>query len=274
MTNLILFACLLAGIYLIKRSKAKRRLRPPKVLTSLSVSIGLLVAGLLVTSFVPAAGLAVTAAAAIVLTVDRLKSRRLHRTDGWLVAWPRILEETIVRIQALGESFPLAFINSGLKSPEPIRALFSQMGERYEMGTDMSLILTDLSKQSPPPNNFYLEQLSSTATLSVGELLNMLRSIQNQMQEQLHFERELKSKLAGVKIAKFFIIAIPLVLALAGIAIAGINSYLSSSGIATITVCLAISEICLLWSNLYIDTRTVDQPLAELALSIRKSKTS
>ena len=199
---------------------------------------------------VPAIVSAVFAATAPVATY---RERRRRLRDAARDAWPYLIEEIRLQTGALGRSIPVALLEAGRKAPtEPMRKAFDEANRTWLLTTSFQRA-TDVLKQmlADPTADVVVETLLVAHEIGGSDLEGRLASLVEDRRTDLRNRHEARSRQAGVRFARWFVLGVPAGMAMVGLAIGeGRAAYSSAGGQIAVVIGIVLTGACWLWANM------------------------
>ena len=196
------------------------------------------------------ASIAVALAAAGV-PVAGARSRRRHRRELARASWPRMLEELRLQVVSLGRSIPQALLDVGLRGPEELRPAFEATRREWAITTDLERALDVLrSRLADPTADAACETLLIAHEVGGTDVDQRLKALIEDRIQDLQGRKDARSKQAGVRFARAFVLLVPAGMALVGLMIGdGRAAYATASGQAAVLVALALLGLCWWWAS-------------------------
>jgi tight adherence protein B len=196
------------------------------------------------------APLAVGAVAATV-PIASARSRRRARRDLAREAWPRMIEEIRLQAVSLGRSIPQALLSVGMRGPREMRSAFAAAQREWLISTDFGRTLDVLKAQlADPTADAVCETLLIAHEVGGTDVDRRLRALIDDRIQDLQGRKDARSKQAGVRFARLFVLIVPIGMAMAGLAIGeGRAAYASAQGQAMILVAFGLMGACWLWAG-------------------------
>ncbi|MEX1177431.1 MAG: hypothetical protein WEB09_03125 [Nitriliruptor sp.] len=198
----------------------------------------------------PVAGLVIggTAAAAPVLTA---RSRRQQRRERTRDAWPRMLEELRLQAISLGRSIPQALFSVGLRGPEELRPAFAAAQREWLISTDFDRTLEVLKAQlADPTADAVAETLLIAHEIGGTDVDRRLKALIEDRIQDLQGRKDARAKQAGARFARWFVLIVPIGMALVGLSIGeGRAAYASAGGQLAVIGALGLIALCWLWAG-------------------------
>lgn len=179
----------------------------------------------------------------------RLEARR-QRTRAQQ-AWPRMIEEMRVITGSLGRSVPQALFDVGARAPAAMRPAFAAAHREWLLSTDFARTVAMLQHDlADPTADAVLETLLVAHEIGGTDLDQRLEALAAARVVDLEGRRDATAKQAGVRFARWFVLAVPAGMALAGMSVGnGRAAYATAEGQAIVVVALAVIVGCWLWAD-------------------------
>jgi tight adherence protein B len=214
------------------------------VVTVVGGALGYLLFGGLIPAFIAAvfAGTFPMAAA---------RARHLARLAEAREAWPRLLEELRLLTGSLGRSIPQALFDVGRRAPYEMRAAFAAAEREWLLTTDfertLRLLRTELADATA---DVVCETLGVAHEIGGGSLDRRLTGLIEDRVQDVQARKDARSKQAGVRFARLFVLLVPLGMTIAGLSIgSGRAAYQSTGGQLAVTFGFIGIIACWLWSG-------------------------
>jgi tight adherence protein B len=194
---------------------------------------------------------ATVGAVAATVPLASARSRRRARRELAREAWPRMIEEIRLQAVSLGRSIPQALLDVGLRGPEEMRPAFAAAQREWLISTDLGRTLDVLKSQlADPTADAVCETLLIAHEVGGTDVDRRLRALIEDRIQDLQGRKDARSKQAGVRFARSFVLLVPLGMALAGLAIGdGRASYGTAQGQLMILVAFGLMGICWVWAG-------------------------
>ncbi|HEX9888646.1 MAG TPA: hypothetical protein VGA69_04165 [Nitriliruptorales bacterium] len=193
-----------------------------------------------------AAGLAAAA-----VPFGAARARRLHRRERARDAWPRLIEEIRLQTVSLGRSIPQALFEVGLRGPEDLRPAFVAAQREWLISTDFDRTLGVLkARLADPTADAVAETLLIAHDVGGSEVERRLRALIDDRVQDLQGRKDARSKQAGARFARVFVLIVPLGMAMVGLTIgSGRAAYGSATGQLGVVLALAMIGGCWVWAS-------------------------
>ncbi len=196
----------------------------------------------------PAVLAGVFASAAPPAAYRRRRRRRLAEAQQ---AWPRMIEEIRVLIGSSGASIPQALFEVGTRSPEALESAFRRAHREWLLSTDFERAVTTLkSSLAHPTADVALETLLAAYQVGGVDLEPRLADLAEDRMAELQDRKDARSRQAGARFARAFVIAVPLGMALMGLSIGnGRAAFRTPGGQIAVVLGLVVMVVCWVWAG-------------------------
>ena len=193
---------------------------------------------------------AATGAALATSPLATYRARRRARLAQAAEAWPRILEELRLQIGALGRSVPQALFEVGRRVPGEWRPAFAASEREWLLTTDFSRTAAILKERlSDPTADAVCETLLVAHEVGGSDVDGRLADLIEDRVLDLQGRKDARSRQAGLRFARRFVLIVPVGMAVAGLAIGtGRSAYESPGGQLAVVVAVIAVAACWLWS--------------------------
>ena len=239
-----IFATLAAAVLAMPLSS---RARIPKAAAA-TVAV---TADLLLLPLVPGIA-ALLAGVLLVGTVVLDKRPRGHLQRSQVIQWPDLIDDTLIRIETLGEPLPVALFRAARSLDGPLRDHLEKAHDSFQLSGDLARALSAPSQLPDPWSKLNFESLARACRLGAPEMVASCRALQQACRHRAKIELEVHAKMAGVRLARLFVLLVPSGLMLVGMIIGGLSDYGSTLGLASITVASLIVATCWAWSTKFL----------------------
>ena len=197
---------------------------------------------------VPALGVGAFAAAAPFASV---RVREEQRRAAALEAWPRMIEEIRIRVGSVGRSIPQALFEVGLSGPEPLRPAFAAARREWSITTDFERTLAVLkARLADPTADAVCETLLIAHEIGGTDVERRLDALAEDRRQDLNGRKDARSRQAGARFARRFVLLVPAGMALAGMSVGtGRAAYATPTGQVLVSVALALVVACWVWAG-------------------------
>lgn len=179
------------------------------------------------------------------------RHRRQVRMAKAQEAWPRMIEEVRLLTGSLGRSIPQALFEVGDRGPEDLRPAFAAAHREWLISTDFAATLKVLKEQlGDPTADATCETLLVAHEVGGSDLGPRLSALAEDRLQDTQGRKDARSKQAGVRFARRFVLIVPLGMAVAGMSVGeGRSAY--QTGVGQIAVALSVLMVvgCWLWSG-------------------------
>jgi tight adherence protein B len=193
----------------------------------------------------------VVATVAATVPLAAARTRRRARQDHARDAWPRMIEEIRLQAVTLGRSIPQALLAVGLAGPEEMRPAFAAAQREWLISTDFVRTLDVLKAHlADPTADAVCETLLVAHDIGGTDVDQRLRALTEDRIQDLQGRKDARSKQAGVRFARFFVLVVPVGMALVGLSIGdGRAAYRSPGGQVAILVAFGLMGLCWGWAG-------------------------
>ena len=200
-------------------------------------------------ALLPAAVIGVSAAVA---PIAAYRARRERLRSKARDAWPHLIEEIRLLTSSLGRPLPVALLEAGAKAPTaPMREAFAAAKSEWLLFTDFGRMCAVLkSRLADPTADATCETLLTAHEIGGADLQYRLGALIEDRIADLQERSDARSRQAGVRFARWFVLAVPIGMALCGLSIGnGRAAYRSTGGQLAVLVALALTGLCWMWAS-------------------------
>ncbi len=218
-----------------------------------AVTCGLVLAGAVV-GLAMFGGLLPAVALGACLGATPLASYRVRRSQLRAAAqesWPRIIEEIRIRTSSLGRSVPQALFEAGRHAPESLRPAFETAQREWLLTTDFERTVRVLKAGLVDPTaDAACETLLVAHEVGGTDLDRRLEALIDDRVIDVQGRKDARSKQAGVRFARRFVLLVPLGMALVGMSIGnGRAAYSTPFGQTMVVVGIGAVVACWVWAG-------------------------
>ena len=255
MTGLVLAACAAAGVHLLvgpaprRRVGARRSFVPPQSWRAPAVVFAaVLAAGVVALGPSPVVPVLAAGAAWVPVAVRRAAAER--RRAAGQAAWPQMIEELRVLTGSVGRSVPQALFEVGQRSPEVIRPAFATAQREWSLTGDFPAVVRLLKRElAEPTADATLETLLVAHEVG-GDLDRRLADLAEDRRRDLLERRAARSAMAGARLARAFVVVVPVGMLLAGLSVGqGAAAYRTHDGGLLVGVAAVMVAVCWWWAG-------------------------
>jgi len=183
------------------------------------------------------------------LASARLRRQRLLAAAQ--EAWPRLIEEIRLRTTGLGRSVPQALFEAGAGAPAELRPAFVTAQREWTLSTDFERTISVLKAQlADPTADAACETLLVAHEMGGTELDRRLEALIEDRVLDVQCRKDARSRQAGVRFARLFVLLVPCGMALTGMTIgAGREAYGTAMGQVSVVVGIAAVAVCWIWAG-------------------------
>lgn len=192
------------------------------------------------------------------------RRRRLTARRAAEEHWPRLIEELRVLAGPLGRPIPQALLDVGIRGPLELRGAFQAAQREWALSTDFERTVAVLKDRlGDPTADATCETLLVIHDVG-GDLDARLEALAEDRRRDLHDRKEADAKLAGARLARYFVILVPTGMALAGLNVGnGRDAYRDAGGQIAVITGIALVALCWWWAarlmRLPVDERVFDR---------------
>ena len=255
MTGFVLAACAALGVHLMVSPAPVRRSTVRRVVSSSSAWRTPALA--FVAAFATAAALlgpspavvAVAAGSAWVPVAVRNAAAERRRVAGH-TAWPQMIEELRILTGSVGRSVPQALFEVGQRAPDVLRPAFVTAQREWSLTGDFPGVVQVLKRElAEPTADVTLETLLVAHEVG-GDLDRRLADLAEDRRRDLLERRAAKSAMAGARLARAFVVVVPVGMLLAGLSVGqGAAAYRTHDGGLLVGVAGAMVAVCWWWAG-------------------------
>lgn len=196
----------------------------------------------------PAIALGTFSAAAPVTSYRFRRDLRRSRSQE---AWPRMIEEIRLRTGSLGRSVPQALFEVGARGPQELQPAFDAAHREWLLTTDFERTLTVLKAQlADPTADITCETLLVAHQLGGADLGRRLTALAEDRIQDLQGRKDARAKQAGARLARRFVILVPVGMALVGMQIGeGRAAYATTHGQVVVLGAISLIAACWIWAG-------------------------
>ncbi|MEX0592309.1 MAG: hypothetical protein WD358_08635 [Nitriliruptoraceae bacterium] len=166
-------------------------------------------------------------------------------------AWPRLIEEIRLTTVSLGRSIPWALLEVGRSAPVEMQPGFEAARREWAMSSDFEATLEVLTDRlADPTADVVAETLLVAYAVGGTDIDTQLRSLADDRIQDVQGRKDARARQAGVRFARWFVVLVPVGMALVGLSIGdGRDAYASATGQVGIGVALAMIGLCWWWAS-------------------------
>lgn len=178
---------------------------------------------------------------------NRRRRRRLRAQE----AWPRLIEEIRILTGSVGRSIPQALFEAGRRAPEELRSAFEAAHREWLLSTDFARTVGVLKiRLADPTADAACETLLVAHEVGGADLDRRLEALADDRIQDLQGRKDARAKQAGVRFARWFVLAVPLGMALAGMNVGtGRAAYQTTEGQLAVAVGMVLVLVCWGWAG-------------------------
>ena len=180
------------------------------------------------------------------------RGRRRKLQEEAREAWPHLIEEIRLLTGSMGRSIPLALLEAGRKSTTaPMQAAFGQAQREWLISTDFARTTEVLkARLADPTADATCETLLVAHEVGGADLDRRLGALLDDRSADLQDRKDARSRQAGVRFARWFVLAVPIGMALCGLSIGnGRAAYQTAGGQVAVLVAVGLTAVCWVWAS-------------------------
>jgi tight adherence protein B len=191
---------------------------------------------------------------AVCVAATPLASYRVHRQRLRATAqeaWPRLIEEIRIRTSGLGRSVPQALFEAGERAPASLRPAFAAAQREWVLSTDFERTVAVLKDGlADPTADAACETLLVAHEVGGSDLDRRLEALIEDRVIDVQGRKDARSKQAGVRFARSFVLLVPLGMALVGMSVGnGRAAYATPWGQTMVVIGIASVVACWVWAG-------------------------
>jgi tight adherence protein B len=183
--------------------------------------------------------------------VATYRSRRRRRAQRAQEAWPHLIEEIRILTGSVGRSIPQALFEAGRRAPTDLHRAFEDAHREWLITTDFARTTSVLKDRlADPTADAACETLLVAHEVGGADLDQRLEALVEDRIMDLHGRRDARSKQAGARFARWFVLVVPVGMALAGMGVGdGRDAYQEPSGQLLVAVGMGVIVGCWVWAS-------------------------
>ena len=164
--------------------------------------------------------------------------------------WPRLIEELRVLVGSAGRPIPQALIEVGLRGPEELRPAFTAAQREWALSTDFELMISVLKTRLDDPCADATCETLLTAYEVGGTIDSRLAELAEDRRVDLRDRKEADARQAGARLARWFVVIVPLGMAFAGWNMGeGAGAFRSGTGQLAAGAAVLLIAVCWWWAG-------------------------
>jgi tight adherence protein B len=177
--------------------------------------------------------------------------RRAQRRSIAQEAWPRMIEEIRIRTSSLGRSVPQALFDAGERVPDSMRQAFEAAHREWLLSTDFGRTVRVLKAGlADPTADAACETLLVAHEVGGADLDRRLEALIEDRVLDVQGRKDARSKQAGVRFTRRFVLLVPLGMALVGMSVGnGRDAYATPWGQVMVVVGIGATVACWVWAG-------------------------
>ncbi len=179
------------------------------------------------------------------------RSRRTAQRAAAMDAWPRLLEELRIMTSSLGRSIPQALFEVGRRAPTEMQPGFDAAHREWLLSTDFTRTIHVLkARLADPTADATCETLLVAHEVGGTDLDRRLAALIDDRIQDTQGRKDARSKQAGARFARRFVLIVPAGMALAGMSVGtGRAAYQTPTGQALVVVAIVLVVACWMWAG-------------------------
>ena len=178
------------------------------------------------------------------------RRRRRAAHEAAAESWPRMIEELRVLTGSVGRPVPQALLEVGLNGPVQLRGAFEAAQREWSLTTDFERLVCTLKDRLDDPTADATCETLLVAYDVGGDLDSRLAALAEDRRVDLRDRRESEARQAGARLARWFVIIVPLGMGFAGANLGnGAEAFRSPGGQVAAAVAIAMVVGCWLWAG-------------------------
>lgn len=182
----------------------------------------------------------------------RWKQIQRHRIEELSTTWPGFLDRTRAKMLTSSRSLPYVIFEENSTDSVFLNELLLCGKREFETSGELERAIQAMWRQGEDEEvtNYVCSALLDAAGSTSSQMERQLTVISETVRSRNETRQEARSRLAGVRTARTFIVIIPIGMALAGIAFAGsIQPFTTAPSIEQMIVAAAVLALCWHWST-------------------------
>lgn len=195
---------------------------------------------------------AVVALCLAIWPVAAWRARRSELRSTAHESWPRLLEELRIRVGSAGRSVPQALFEAGRGAPAALRPAFGAAHREWLLSTDFERTLAVLKRRAADATaDVACETLLVAHEVGGSDLDRRLRALIDDRSQEVQSRKDARSRQAGVRFARRFVLLVPCGMVLAGASIGtGRAAYSTAWGQSMAVLGILVVAACWIWAGL------------------------
>ena len=190
------------------------------------------------------------AGAAAVVPAAYWRARHRAALAAARTHWPRLVEDLRIQVGPMGRSIPQALLDVGDRAPDALRPAFRAAQREWNLRTDVEGMLRVLAE--------HLADATADATCETllvihqvgGDPDPRLADLAAARRQDLLDRREADARQAGARLARWFVIAVPVGMGIAGANVGdGLSAYRTPTARVLVGAAVALVVVCWTWAG-------------------------
>lgn len=233
---------------LVRAGLAEVRVRDLVAMGAAAGLLGAILGLLIFDALLPALAVALCLSA---WPVAALRARRVEMRVAAQESWPRLIEEVRIRIASVGRSVPQALFEAGRNAPAALRPAFDAAHREWLLSTDFERTIAVLkARLADPTADAAGETLLVAHEVGGTDLDRRLEALIEDRVLDVQGRKDARSRAAGVRFARRFVLLVPCGMALVGMSIGtGRAAYGTSWGQTMVVLGVVVVAACWVWAG-------------------------
>lgn len=211
---------------------------------------GTVAAALTMTVFGPGVSTIVVGTVAAAAPAGLWRRRRAATRETARECWPRLIEEVRVLTGSVGRPIPQALLEAGLRGPSEIRGAFAAAQREWALTTDFEQAVRVLKDRLVDPTADAVCETLLVVHEVGGDLDARLAALADDRRMALRDHREAEVRQAGARVARWFVVIVPVGMAFAGLSLGdGRAAYSTTGGQVATALAVALIVVCWWWAG-------------------------
>jgi len=178
------------------------------------------------------------------------RRRRRAAHDAAAESWPRMIEELRVLTGSVGRPVPQALLEVGLHGPVELRGAFEAAQREWSLTTDFERLVSTLKDRLDDPTADATCETLLVAHQVGGDLDPRLAALAEDRRVDLRDRKESEARQAGARLARWFVIIVPMGMGFAGVNLGdGAEAFNSPGGQVAAAAAIALIVGCWWWAG-------------------------
>ena len=177
------------------------------------------------------------------------RARRTAARRAAQRCWPGLIEELRVLVGPVGRPIPQALLEVGLRGPVELRPAFEAAQREWVLSTDFERTVSVLKERLADPTADATCETLLVAQEVGGHLDQRLEALADDRRRDLRDRQEADAKQAGARLARLFVVLVPVGMAVAGLNVGdGRGAYRTAGGQVMVAIGIGLVVVCWWWA--------------------------